>query len=279
MKKYNGQVSWVLAFVFCCLAFPMQAGFAQAANIAQGGVFDSYAIQPDARLEIPVEVRDVQDLYAIDIEIRFDPAVIQFEDANPNAEGVQPALGTFLDVGMALYNTIDNTHGVIQFVMTQVNPSEGKTGSGVVLVLYAIGVAEGESPLTVSFLEMSNRAGEAIVVEPVSAVVTVASDAKENESTPIAVQDSSGMIAVPTLGPTEAPAVEANDTDEDAVSQTDQEAEAAVDKTTIEVEEESSLKTNDEAKAGFSLVRYWWVVTLFAAAAIGLGVYLLATKK
>jgi hypothetical protein len=279
MKKHIWQLFCLLLCIICCSALPTQTGFAQAAGVAQCGVFESNAIQPGSRLEIPVEIRDVEDLYAIDIEIQFDPAVIQFEDADPKTEGIQPALGTFLDVGMALFNTIDNTNGVVRFVMTQVNPSEGKTGSGVVLVLYAVGIAEGESPLTISFLELANRAGEVIAVDPASAVVTVASDAVEKESTPIAVQDSSGMISVPTLQPTEAATPEPTESGEDSLRQSDSGEIGGADQDVIERQQESTPSESNEIQSGFSLVRYWWVVAIVAVVVVGLAIYLLVTKK
>jgi uncharacterized protein HemX len=43
--------------------------------------------------------------------------------------------------------------------------------------------------------------------------------------------------------------------------------------------ESESEQQNTEVQTGFSLVRHWWVVALVLAIAIGLGVYLLSTRK
>ncbi|MGI6741018.1 MAG: cohesin domain-containing protein [Brevefilum sp.] len=130
----------VLALLLLGLVFaPLGDAFAQGQTSARGGIFKDVELKPDGRAEVPVEIRGVNELYAADIEIRFDPNVIQIEDANPDVDGIQPALGTFLDAGLVLYNRVDNQEGLVQFVMTQANPSEPKSGDGILLVLYVVG--------------------------------------------------------------------------------------------------------------------------------------------
>jgi hypothetical protein len=223
----------------------------------------------------------------VDIEIRFDPDVIQIEDANPNLDGVQPALGTFLDAGLTLFNAVDNEQGILQFVMTQVNPSEPKSGDGALLILYALGMDEGESDLAVTKLEFSDRFGEAIPVEAVDGIVSVLESAAESQSTAIPVQDPTGMVQVPTQQPTSAaptpsptPAAEESD-------QVIGETEAAVEPTEEEMQEEvfvpvvesGSSESSEEAQDGFMLLDYWWIVLIVVLAVIGAAVYLWVTKK
>jgi len=141
MRAFNRWIALLSVIIFLGGQFSP----ASAQTSAQVGVFQAYEIQPGARVEIPIEIRNVQDLYAVDLEIHYDPRILTFEDANPQMDGIQPALGTFLDAGMVLYNTVDPEAGIIRFVMTQVNPSEPKSDSGVLIVLYAVGAAEGES--------------------------------------------------------------------------------------------------------------------------------------
>lgn len=149
MKWHKFSVLMISALFLGMIAVPLGAVFAQAGSTAQGGIFDGYAVQPGSRVEVPVEIRDVVGLYAVDLEIQFDPDMVQVEDANPAMEGVQPALGTFLEAGLALYSTVDNDAGLIQFAMTQVNPAEAKSGSGVVLILYftVSGLSPSDTPV------------------------------------------------------------------------------------------------------------------------------------
>ena len=172
MKHIRALYQWI-ALLSVIILLGGQFSPASAQNSAQVGVFQAYEIQPGARVEIPIEIRNVQDLYAVDLEIHFDPRILTFEDADPQMDGIQPALGTFLDAGMVLYNTVDPEAGIIRFVMTQVNPSEPKSGSGVLIVLYAVGAAEGESTLEVVRADLSTREGIAIPSELVENNVKV----------------------------------------------------------------------------------------------------------
>jgi hypothetical protein len=254
---------------------------------------------------VPVQIEDVQELYGIDIEIKFDPDVIMIEDADPNSEGTQPALGTFLDAGLTLFNTADNEEGVIRFVMSQVNPSEPKSGEGNILVLYIQGLAEGESDLEITILELSSRAGEAIAAQPVDGTVTISEAAASKQSTSIPVQDPTSMVNVPTSQPTEKPENTPTPTRTSTLSPEEAEGSEALESTTgaelsntttptthavsqgndaepqatNEGEASPTEGNNPNATAGFTLVRYWWVVALVLVIAIGLGGYLLLTRK
>jgi len=279
-------LSRILLLGIIFLAVPLQVVSAQGGGTAQGGVFTDYDLPPDIRVEIPLEIRNVEELYALDLELRFDPEVLIIEDANPEMKGVQPALGTFLDAGLTLYNEVDNEEGVLRFVMTQANPSEPKSGSGVVLVLYVRGVAEGETDLTVSLLELSTRQGTAIPVEPLNATVRVSSNAVAKESTAIPVQDSSALVQIPTLAPTEVlptatATLEAGQVESGAMAEIEQ---ASEDETQIDDDETDSVTPADQsrsggARIGFSLVEHWWIVGIVLVLVIGVAGYLVVTRK
>jgi hypothetical protein len=127
------------------------------------------------------------------------------EDANPDLAGVQPGLATFLDAGMTLFNIVDNETGTVRFVMSQINPSEGKSGSGNLLVLYFVAKQAGTSQVTMEAVELANRLGEAIPVSGVNAEIAVSEDAPEVVATPIPVQDQGQIIVIETLMPTATP--------------------------------------------------------------------------
>jgi hypothetical protein len=286
----------IIALLFVMLLLSINTVAAQGGEDARIGVFEEFEIKPGGRVEVPVEVRGVEDLYAIDLEIRFDPAVITIEDGNPDKAGIQPASGTFLDPGLAIFNEVDNEIGIVHFVMTQVNPSEGKSGDGIILVLYCRGVAEGESELTMVTVDISTREGELIPSEPVNAMVVVKPDAEEKEATPIPVQETREVEDVPTAAateitpsptatPTMEPEAEEEPTEESVVLSTDT-PEPSVTYTPVqeqeEIEEPSPTLAEDEGPAteqsGFSLLDNWWIVAVVIALALGLGVYLWVTK-
>jgi len=138
--------------------------------------------------------------------LRYDPALLDFEDADPATEGVQPGLGTFLDAGMVLFNTVDPQTGIVRFVMTQVNPAEPKSGDGVILVLYFVAKAEGVSDLTITSLTLSDREGVAIPASPVDSKIEVETGKPQPQATSIPVQNPTALIVVPTMAPTNTPA-------------------------------------------------------------------------
>jgi len=187
-------------------AASVRPAFGQAGS-AQVGVFQAYEGKPGTRLEIPVEIKNVENCYAFDLELHYDPQILSVEDADPLRDGVQPALGTFLDAGMVLYNTVDAENGIIRFVMSQINPSEPKSGSGVLLVLYVSGLKEGESALELTKADLATREGQLIPAELVSGSVQISLNAAESAGTAVPVQDPTGIMMIPTLAPTNTPTI------------------------------------------------------------------------
>ena len=274
MKHIRALFQWIVLLSVIILLGGLFSP-ASAQTSAQVGVFQAYEIQPGARVEIPIEIRNVQDLYAVDLEIHYDPRILTFEDANPQMDGIQPALGTFLDAGMVLYNTVDPEAGIIRFVMTQVNPSEPKSGSGVLIVLYAVGAAEGESTLEVVRADLSTREGVAIPSELVENSVKVAASAAEIQATPIPVQNPTSIIVIPTLAPTATSTVTPVPTSTKTVP-----TQTAVITAIVEaIASPTVAPTMAEQPSGFSLAQNWWILLIVAAAIIGVVIYLNSGKK
>jgi len=268
--QFNCKISSVITFVLLvalCTAVP---GSAQQG--AQVGIFDDLEIPLNVSVEVPVEVRDVSELYAVDLTIRFDPAVLQVEDANPNQAGIQPGLATFLDAGMTLFNEVNNESGTVRFVMSQINPSEGKSGSGNLLVLYFVGKQAGTSSVSVEAVEFSNRFGEAIPVSGVDAQIVVSANAPEVVATSIPLQDQAQIIVIETLMPTAVPTatpaptavVKATEAAE-VVAQVEPTAEVEVEETV----DSEGVKAPEEQKNGNS----WWLIALPLLIIVGVVLY------
>jgi hypothetical protein len=286
-----------MVLFFSLVLASFSAAGAQAADPAEVGVFEDVEVPPDTRFEVPVSVRNVEGLYAVDITLTFDAEIMQIEDANPSQDGVQLGLGTFLDAGLVLFNEANNETGTIRFAMTQVNPSDPKSGEGVLLVLYAQAVEEGQGLIEVVSVELANRMGEALPASGVGSAVSITNNAVEVVNTPIPVQDPTMIIQVPTpeatMTPTDAPdptpiptSEPVNETENDVTEAQDDEILLAESKSALSEETGSSQEesgqvqpSSDQPSEGFSLLRYWWVVVLLAAAAIGLAIYLAATRR
>jgi hypothetical protein len=139
--------------------------------------------------QVAVEVTDVQGLYGVDIAFTFDPAVVDVVGATPKAKpGATP--GKFLDEGFVALNKVDNTAGTGRFVMTQLNPSKPKNGTGVLLVLTLRGKREGAtSPLALTRADMAHSDGTVFSGIPVPGRVNVAPNAQATPTTaPVATR-------------------------------------------------------------------------------------------
>jgi len=199
IRKFGVPFLLIGAFLF----LSMQVGFAQSG--ARAGVFGEFQIRPGAIVEVPVDIQDVTDLYAFDIELSFDPEYLDFDDADPNRAGIQAGIGTFLDPGMMLMNQINYEEGTIHVVVNQINPSEPKSGSGNLLVLYLTGLKIGQTSLEVTKVELYTRYGEAIPVSLVSAEIQIVSGAPIVTATNIPVIDPIEITEIPTLDPSQIP--------------------------------------------------------------------------
>ncbi len=265
----------LLAALLCLLMLPAGAVLGQSS--ARIGVFDPLTLAPDAMVEIPIRVENITDLYAIDFEMRFDPAVLQAQDADPASAGIQMGFGEFLEPGLLLFNTVDNDQGIVRFVMTQVNPAEPKSGSGVLFVLYMKGLKEGVVNLSITNLQTADRLGQEIVSSKVENTVTVAANAPQTSATSIPVVNPTSMIIIPTMAPTAIPTATLVPT---AASIQPTDLPVVSTPKTMDAQPTAAITpAAPEADAqGFSLVKNWWIVALVAAIAVGLGFVLFRTK-
>lgn len=265
----------LLAALLCISMLPVGAVLGQSS--ARIGVFEPLTLAPDAIVEIPIRVENITDLYAIDFEMRFDPAILQAQDADPASAGIQMGFGEFLEPGLLLFNTVDNDQGIVRFVMTQVNPTEPKSGSGILFVLYMKGVKEGDVSLTITNLQTADRQGQEILSTKVENTVTVAANAPQTSATSIPVVNPTAMIIIPTMAPTAIPTATLVPTA--APIQPTQQPVVSTPKTADAQPTAAVTSAASETPAqGFSLVKNWWIVALVAVIAIGLGIVLFKTK-
>lgn len=187
MKK-----NWHYYFVIILILFITSLAHAQSSETAQVRVMpDSIQVPQGTTIDLAVEVIEIQDLYAFDISLTFDPTVIQVVDADPDLDGIQVNYGMFLDPGFVLRNEVDNQAGTIRFALTQLNPSQPKSGSGVLIVIRLEGGQVGaQTSLTLTHAELVERDGSDIPTTMNSGEVEVVGTATPGPTnTPIPTQD------------------------------------------------------------------------------------------
>ena len=111
---------------------------------------------------VEIVVSNVVDLYAVDVQILFDPDVLRVKDANPSEEGVQVQPGSLLFPDLLVRNEADNETGKIWFALTQLNPRDPVSGEGTLALVEFTGYAPGTSRLLFAHHLLGNRSGEAI---------------------------------------------------------------------------------------------------------------------
>lgn len=195
----------VLTLIVILIAGVLSASVAFAQTGTEVGVFENLEIKPGVLVEVPVDIHDVENLYGFDLELEFDPSYLQFSDADPQQEGVQVGLGTFLDPGFTMFNIVEPQEGKIKVLMTQFNPSTPKSGDGTLLVLYLTGLKTGQTMLEMSKVDLSTRYGEGIPANGVGTAVDIVTDAPVVTATSIPVIDPIEVTVIPTLEPSQIP--------------------------------------------------------------------------
>lgn len=122
---------------------------------------------------VEIWVNDVAGLYGADVQLTFDPDVVEVQDDDPVKSGVQVQHGGFLKADFVLYNSADNSTGTLRYTITQLNPSLPANGSGKLLVMHLRGKSLGVSAVHFSKVELANRDAGIIPVSPVDGSVTV----------------------------------------------------------------------------------------------------------
>jgi len=158
---------------------------------------------------LSVVLADAQNVYGIDVSATFDPQLVEVVDADPAKDGIQATPGAFPKPDFVARNVADNQAGTLRYAITQINPTEPASGTGVLFtVQLQAKAAGGEAPFTIGPLEMADRTGQLLDVQAESSVIRVvpaeqatptqAPAAAVTESTPAPTPAAAGPTATPT---------------------------------------------------------------------------------
>src|SRR5262245_46354181 len=98
---------------------PPEAGAVQTGDAIIRLQPNAQQIEVGATLPVEVRLANVTNLVGADVELRFNPAVLQVQDADPNTAGIQIQPGDFLAANLVVTNHADNTTSTIRYAMTQ----------------------------------------------------------------------------------------------------------------------------------------------------------------
>lgn len=152
---------------------------------------------------LAVKIDNVEGLYGFDMQLKFDPSIVEIQDANPGTAVIEMLPGDFLSYDIALHNEVNNATGATWIVVGQLNPSEAKSGSGTLFTLYVKGKAAGKSAFEITNAMFANRDGMEISVEQKAGQVEVVS-AAASANTPAANPTQLPVMPTPQLNLTTA---------------------------------------------------------------------------
>ena len=133
----------------------------------------SSSVSGCASVRVEIWVNDVNDLYAADVHVLFDPALLQVVDVDPGAPGVQiEPVYTFMNPGFVIKrvacNAADPSNpdcpvgGRVWYSATQLTPTPPATGTGPIAAFTLVGRGEGLSTLDISYQQLSSPVGQVI---------------------------------------------------------------------------------------------------------------------
>lgn len=128
------------------------------------------AVSLGGQVVVNLYIQDVQGLYGADIRLGFDPAVLEVQDMDLAASGVQIApLSAFLKPDFVVRNSACNevgpacpAAGVVRYAVTQVNPSAPASGSGAIAAVTFKRLRSEVTTLRITAHDLSDRSGVTI---------------------------------------------------------------------------------------------------------------------
>jgi len=132
--------------------------------------------------DVYISVNNVTNLYALDVQLTFNPALLEVVDENPGTSTVE--IAPYVDPGLGftsdfvVRNVVNNFTGSIWFAATQLNPAPPRSGSGRIAHIRFRGRAVGTSAIGISSIQLADRDGLSMMVSSTTGgSVTVASSA------------------------------------------------------------------------------------------------------
>ncbi len=154
--------TFLVVIGFVMALSPVFVSYAAAETASMTITPVTLALQPGETANLEISVDNVQDLYGIELHLKFDSQVVELVDADPSKDGVQIQAGEWLKAGFAAQNTVDNEQGTLDFAATLLNPAEPLQGAGSLVSLRVKAKGAGISVLTLEGAILANREGEAI---------------------------------------------------------------------------------------------------------------------
>ena len=133
----------------------------------------SLDMAPGDDTSVEIWIEDVTELAGAEIQLGFDPELLEIVDAGPSSAGVQIAHGDFLSPDFVVQNRADPKTGLIDYAIACIPLEKAVSGNGVLARITLRAVAEGKARIDVDRVLLANAHGESIGVEANPSLITV----------------------------------------------------------------------------------------------------------
>jgi hypothetical protein len=113
---------------------------------------------------VDILIKNAPAIYGADVQVAFDPKILEVVDFDAKQPGIQVAPGTFIDAQKAFFlaNQADNKKGAIQYALTLLNPAPAVQGDGQLAQITFRAKANGSTSVSIEKGEFGTQTGETI---------------------------------------------------------------------------------------------------------------------
>ncbi len=126
----------------------------------------------NAQATTAINVENVSNMFAVQLELSYDPAIVQIIDADPNREGVQVKVGSAFSGGFAASNIVDTDNGHVSVVATLFG-SDKIDGNTELIAIDWLPRSAGVGAVTLEDVILVNASGQVIEFSPHNGAVEV----------------------------------------------------------------------------------------------------------
>lgn len=134
---------------------------------------------------VDILIKNAPAIYGADVQVVFDPKILEVVDFDAKQPGIQVAPGTFIDAQKAFFlaNQVDNEKGTIQYALTLLNPAPAVQGDGQLAQITFRAKANGSTSVSLEKGEFGTQTGETISPD-LTGIKILVSDKAELTPTP-----------------------------------------------------------------------------------------------
>jgi hypothetical protein len=147
-------------------------------------------------INVDVLVENAPAIFGADVQLIFDPAMLQVVDADNELDGTQPAPGDFIDPQQSFFlqDQADNQAGSIDYALTLVHPALAVQGDGLLTRVTFQAKMEGQTTIYIQDGLFGTQDGEMIVPLLEEVKIDIAAAGQEGSPVPEFITIPTGKV-------------------------------------------------------------------------------------